>query len=106
MTIRRLKLSAAVVAMRLEKMVRNENDIRIDTSLFWTDSTCVLGYLNNSKRFQTFVANRVATICELSSPIQWRYVTSDQNPAADASRGLSADALLNSKCWINGPEFL
>ena len=33
---------------------------------------CVLGYLKNeNKRFQTFVANRIATILEASSPIQW-----------------------------------
>jgi hypothetical protein len=95
-TIPRLELSAAVVATRLDKMVRHESDIRIDASQFWTDSTCVLGYLKNkNKRFQTFVANRIATILEASSPIQWRYVTSEQNPADDASRGLTADALLN-----------
>jgi hypothetical protein len=73
-TIPRLELSAAVVATRLDKMVRHESDIRIDASQFWTDSTCVLGYLKNkNKRFQTFVANRIATILEASSPIQWRY---------------------------------
>jgi hypothetical protein len=93
-TIPRLELSAAVVATRLDKMVRHESDIRIDASQFWTDSTCVLGYLKN-RIFQTFVANRIATILETSSPIQWRYVTSEQNPADDASRGLTADALLN-----------
>ena len=28
------------------------------------------------------------------------------NPADDASRGMSADDLLQSKHWMNGPEFL
>jgi hypothetical protein len=106
-TIPRLELSAAVVATRLDRMVRKESDIHIDASLFWTDSTCVLGYLNSqNKRFQTFVANRIAAIHEVSSPIQWRYVNSEQNPADDASRGLSAEALLTKSRWINGPEFL
>jgi hypothetical protein len=106
-TIPRLELSAAVVATRLERMVREESDIHIDTSLFWTDSTCVLGYLNSqNKRFQTFVTNRVAAIHEASLPIQWRYVNSEQNPADDASCGLSAEALLTESRWINSPGFL
>jgi hypothetical protein len=49
-TIPRLELSAAVVATRLDKMVRHESDIRIDASQFWTDSTCVLGYLKNKNQ--------------------------------------------------------
>ena len=106
-TIPRLELSAAVVATRLDTTVRKEIDIKIHASLFWTDSTCVLSYLNNkNKRFQTFVANRIATINESSSSTQWRYVPSEQNPADDASRGLSADTLLNGTRWINGPDFL
>ena len=95
-TIPRLELSVAVVATRLDTIVRKEIDIKIDASLFWTDITCVLSYLSNkNKRFQTFVANRIATIIELSSLTQWRYVPSEQNPADDASRGLPADTLLN-----------
>ena len=106
-TIPRLELSAAVVATRLERMIRNESDIKIDRSIFWTDSTCVLSYLTStSKRFKTFVANRVSTIRETSSPSQWRYVNSAQNPADDASRGLSAEALLKNQRWLRGPEFL
>ena len=106
-TVPRLELSAAVVASRLDRMVRNESDIPIEGSYFWSDSSCVLGYLyNERKRFQTFVANRVATILETSSPSQWRLVPGKENPADDASRGLSADALLNNKRWFNGPEFL
>ncbi|XP_028414082.1 uncharacterized protein LOC114537159 [Dendronephthya gigantea] len=88
-------------------MIRKETEIPIDSSFFWTDSSCVLGYLyNERKRFQTFVANRVATILETSAPTQWRLVPGKQNPADDASRGLSANALLSSKRWFDGPEFL
>ena len=107
LTIPRLELSAAVVAARLDKMIRTETDIQVDESVFWTDSTCVLGYLRNeSKRFHTFVANRVATIQEVAAASQWRHVDSSQNPADDASRGLSAEALLNNNRWLRGPDFL
>ncbi len=106
-TVPRLELSAAVVASRFDRMIRKETDIPIKSSFFWTDSSCVLGYLyNERKRFQSFVANRVATILEMSSPTQWRLVPGKQNPADDASRGLSAEALLNSKRLFDGPEFL
>ena len=106
-TIPRMELSAAVCAARLDKLVRKEIDLDLKSSVLRTDSSCVLGYLNNTtKRYQTFVANRVATIRETTESTQWRYVPSDQNPADDASRGLSADALLNCKRWVNGPQFL
>ena len=52
------------------------------------------------------MANRVAAIHEVTSPAQWKHVGTKQNPADDASRGLSAEALLKSERWIQGPEFL
>ena len=60
--------------------------------------------VQKSRRFHTFVANRVAIIQEVDS--QWRRVDSSQNPADDASRGLSAEALLNNSRWLRGPDFL
>jgi hypothetical protein len=106
-TIPRLELSAAVVAARLEKMIRSEIDLSIDTTLLWTDSTTALGYIaNKDKRFKTFVANRLAVVHETTEPTQWRYVNTRLNPADDASRGLSADVLLKNKRWLTGPEFL
>ena len=57
-SIPRLELSAAVVATRLNQMIKHELDVATDESYFWTDSTWVLSYIfNKDKRFQTFVAN-------------------------------------------------
>ena len=106
-TISRLELLAAVMASRLDKTLRKEIDIPVDESVFWTDSTCVISYIqNNDKRFHTFVANRVAIIHDATSPSQWRYVDSEGNPADDASRGLTVDSVISKNCWINGPYFL
>jgi hypothetical protein len=106
-TIHQLELSAAVVATRLDKMVRNEIEISIDASIFCTDSMTVLGYiLNEEKRFKTFVANCVAVIHETTALSQWKYASTRLNPADDASRGLSADALLHNERWLSGPDFL
>ncbi|XP_068757566.1 uncharacterized protein [Montipora capricornis] len=106
-TIPRMELSAAVLATRLDTMIRQEIDCNINQSYFWTDSTCVLRYIENDKRrFQTFVSNPVAAILDVSSPSQWQYVDSNSNPADDASRGLSANELIKSKRWLHAPEFL
>ena len=107
LTIPRLELSAAVLAVRLNSMVVRELDAPVQESYFWTDSTCVLGYINNvDRRFKTFVTNRVSTIHEESLPSQWNYVNTNINPADCASRGQSSKELLENKKWIGGPSFL
>jgi hypothetical protein len=99
-----MELSAAVIATKLDEICRKELSLSIDQSFFWTDSTCVLWYIENEdRRFQTFVANRIAAIHNASSPSQWHYVNTELNPADDASRGVPADALEH---WIQGPKFL
>ena len=106
-TIPRLELSAAVVATRLNNMMRCELDIANDDEFFWFVSTCVLSYIaNQDKRFQTFVANRITTIHDGSRRNQWKYVETSSNPADDASRGLPAEEFIQDKCWMNGPSFL
>lgn len=106
-SIPRLELSAATVAVRLDKMIRRELELSVDESVFWTDSTSVLKYIANSNtRFHTFVANRVSQILDGSTPVQWRHVPTKLNPADDASRGLKVEALLTATRWKMGPSFL
>ena len=106
-TIPRLELAAATLAVKIDGMLRRELEISVDNSVFWTDSTCVLRYIKNKdRRFHTFVANRISVIRDGSDPNQWHYVATKENPADDASRGLSANDFLTSERWIHGPEFL
>ena len=106
-TIPRLELTAATVAVRLAQMLKKELDEEPDDIIFHTDSTTVLRYIaNDQKRFQVFVANRVQMIRDFSSPAQWRYVDTKDNPADDASRGMDGPTLLNQQRWFNGPAFL
>lgn len=89
MTIPRLELAAATLAVRVDRMLKKELQLDLTDSTFWTDSTSVLKYIHNqTKRFRTYVANRVVVIHELSHEMQWRHVSSHDNPADDASRGL------------------
>ena len=74
---------------------------------YWTDSEIVLEYISNgSKRFKTFVANRVEKILETSEPSQWNHVISTNNPADHASRGLRTGDSETVSQWLHGPDFL
>ena len=64
-TVPKLELTAATLATRINKVVMKELEgrMKIDSITFWTDSMIVLKYIaNKSRRFDTFVANRVASI--------------------------------------------
>ena len=61
-TIPRLELSAAVISVKLDEMIRKQMSLPLQGSVFWSDSI-VLQYLRNEdKRFLTFVANCVTKI--------------------------------------------
>jgi hypothetical protein len=106
-TIPRLELMAAALSIQQDAICRQEMDIVITNSVYWTDSTIVLQYIRNkSRRFHVFVANRINMIHAGSRVEQWHHVEGVHNPADHASRGLSAPALLQSKEWVNGPAYL
>ncbi len=91
-TIHHLELTAAVLAVRMDKMLRRELQLDLHPSVFWTDSTTVLKYIGNeTRRFHMFVANRVAVIRNETDVAQWRHIGTRLNPADEASRGLSAE---------------
>lgn len=105
--IPRLQLAAAVLSVKVDKMLRSEVQLPLKNSLFWTGSPAVLKYIaNDSARFHTYIANRVSFIREHTSTQQWRYVSSKDNLADDASRELSVPVFLESKRWICGSKFL
>ena len=107
MSIPKLELTAAVLAVRLDIMLLKELDFDSCVSTFWCDSTAVLQIIRNStKRFLVFIANRLSVIETHSSPENWRHYPSRLNPADLASRGCSAKTLLKSHYWFSGPEFL
>ena len=100
-SIPRLELSAATLSVHHDKMLKRESEMSFsDPSVFWTDSMSVLRYVKNeSKRFHTFVANRITTIRDGSTPDQWYQIEGAMNPGDHTSRGLSAEAFLNCTEW-------
>ena len=106
-TIPRIELCAAKLAVEIASILANEIEQPVDKKTFWTDSTTVLAYIKNeNRRFQRFVANKVAFIRNLSASEDWFHVASKENPADLVSRGVTPDNLANSNLWNRGPDFL
>ena len=107
LTLPRLELQAAVLAVDVHDVVVRELDLPIADSYFWSDSMIVLQYIHNDKkRHETFIANRVSKIRRSTEPSQWRFVPGILNPADDCSRGLAMSQLSNNSRWFRGAEFL
>jgi hypothetical protein len=105
-TIPRLEIQAGSLAARQSKSVLSEMGWECEAFL-WSDSQIVLGYIHNdAKRFQTFVANRLSQIHDISKVPQWQYVRTDKNPADIASRGVISTTELCDSKWFSGPSFL
>ena len=100
-------VTAAVISVNVATMLKSELDIETIHCYYYTDSEIVIGYINNdSQRFHVYVGNRVQHIRDRSSPENWFHVPGKENPADEASRGLTAKELLESVRWFNGPQFL
>ena len=105
-SIPRLELEAAVMSAKTDAMLRCKLDIQLGPSYFWTDSEIVLRYIaNESRRFTTFVANRIACIHDVSDPRQWKHVSGVNNVADVVSRGHPNIAECE-EIWLHGPHFL
>ena len=106
-SIPRLELTAAVVSVNVVQDLERELDLDIDADIYYSDSTVVLGYIQNeARRFHVYVGNRVQAIREKTSPESWYHVKGKDNPADIASRSVSPKELLDSPTWLNGPDFL
>ena len=107
LSIPRLELQAAVLAVRLYCLVKQELTVKVKDTIFWSDSKTVLQYIANERRcFHTFVANRVSEIHDATDPTQWRHVPGLWNPIDDCTRGLQAGDLDKHCRWLNGPAFI
>ena len=81
--------------------------IEPDSITYYSDSRVVLGYIaNETRRFYVYVSNRVERIRRCSSPDQWQYVFTHQNPADVATIPVKACDLESLTWLISGPCFL
>ncbi|XP_043247468.1 uncharacterized protein LOC122394566 [Amphibalanus amphitrite] len=106
-TVPRLELAAAVLATEVGEFLQQNLNISPIQHHYWCDSRVVLGYIrNNVRRFHVYVANRVQTILNRTTPSQWHFVPSEQNPSDLASRGCLIEELIENDLWWHGPPFL
>ena len=107
LTLPRLELQGAVMAVRLKDIIVEEIDHKFQAIYFWTDSMLNIQYINNEhRRFKVFVGNRIAEIRESSKPSQWRFVPGKLNPADLATRGANMEEADKGSTWLSGPSFL
>ena len=106
-TIPRLELQATVLAVRLSNSILKELNLQVDGTFSWSGSMTSLQYIKNQTRhFQTFVANRVAEIHESTTPEQWHHVPGSMNPADEGSQGVTIQHFQPGCQWWSGPCFL
>jgi len=89
-SVPRLELAAAVLLARLIEFVSDSLRLPETTPCScWTDSSVVLAWVTqHPAKWKTFVANRVAEIQNRVPRASWRHVSTDENPADCASRGI------------------
>ena len=104
--IPKLELQAAVTAVRLKESILNNLPMKIDETVFWTDSATVLKYIRNKdKRFPVYVMHRVNEIKTHSAIDNWRHVPGDLDVADECTRSSLTVRSTSSK-WLTGPAFL
>jgi hypothetical protein len=102
-----VELQAAVLSVRISKIIQCEIEITFSKICYWTDSEVVLKYIQNEdKRFTVYVGNRLAEIREKSEVQQSRYCPSKENPSDDTSCGLKPSEITSECRWLVGPSFL
>nr|XP_033204607.1 uncharacterized protein LOC117165281 [Bombus vancouverensis nearcticus] len=106
-TIPRLELSGALLLASLATTVLQALPSNISRTVYWTDSTIVLHWINTSPHtLKTFVANRVTEMQQKTHTSDWRHIPTADNPADLISRGQSPEDFLRPTIWQHGPEWL
>lgn len=107
LSIPRLELQAAVLAVRLKEAIISSHDIRPTEITFWSDSRTVVKWIQSDSRvYKQFVSHRIAEVLDYSEVKQWRWVPGSQNPADDATRPQYFSKDSSDSRWLKGPSFL
>lgn len=108
LTIPRLELQAAVLATRLlREIYESHEDVSIARTVLWTDSETVLKWIrSDQRRYNVFVAFRVAEIVEIAPAPLWHWVPTHMNVADDATRVSHPPYFDPESRWLRGPAWL
>ncbi|GFU08904.1 integrase catalytic domain-containing protein [Trichonephila clavipes] len=90
----RLELCSALLLASLLQATLPTLTLPISETFAWSDSKITLAWLKSeSRRWQPFVANRVAQIQELTPNVHWNFVSGLENPADSGTRGIPSTKL-------------
>ena len=99
LTLPKLELMAAVMAISLAQFVRSDLIYKLSSISvhLWSDSQIVLHWIYKHNTTEPFIANRISEIIDSFPPNMWSFTPSNDNPADLLTRGISTDQLLSSQ---------
>ena len=71
----------------------------------WVDSQCVINWINSKRALNTFIENRVKEIKQ-DKRLKMHYISTTENSADIASRGMRSHELMDNRLWWHGPKRL
>ncbi|GFT59604.1 integrase catalytic domain-containing protein [Trichonephila clavipes] len=102
----RLELCSALLLDNLLQATLPTLTVSISETFAWSDSKITLAWKSDPRRWQPFVANRVAQIQELTPNVHWNFVSGLENPADCGTRGIPPTKLEKCNLCFNGPDWL
>ena len=89
----------------VHKFVQKELKIELSQKHIWVDSQCVINWINSMRTLRTFVENRVKEIKQ-DKHLKVHYISTTENPADIACRGMRSHELKDNGLWWHGPKWL
>ena len=106
-TIPKAELKGAVMGACISHVVRSNLGAVLNTSLYVTDSTIVLYWIQQDQRpLQTGVRNGVVEIHRFSNASRWFHIETELNVADIGTRWCEVSDLGPTSIWQNGAEWM
>ncbi|XP_020602584.1 uncharacterized protein LOC110041616 [Orbicella faveolata] len=103
LSIPSLELLGVLIRTRCLNYVTQQLQLSMVDRFLWTDSQCVLHWMKTCKPLPVFVQNWIREITSHMN-IKFDYVSTSQNPADLATRGVPTDELIHNNLWWHGPS--
>ncbi|XP_062538374.1 uncharacterized protein LOC134206663 [Armigeres subalbatus] len=106
-SIPRLELQSAIIGTRLANSICEALSFKITDRFFWTDARNVLCWLRSDHRqYSPYVGWRVSEILDSTAIKDWKWISSKDNVADEATKWRRSVDLDSQSRWFRGPQFL